>query len=116
MCAIVALNATCSITIYLSIFKTISFFYDDNKSKLDFILGYQPFILGYGIFVQKLFWDILKINSGIRDICNMGYWVPCKQALSFRDHNSCRCAVGRPKKNPHIPIYFYIFWSFRTIY
>ena len=28
------------IIIYLDLFKTIYFFYDDNKTKLDFILGY----------------------------------------------------------------------------
>ena len=58
---------------YLDLFKTISFFYND-KTKLDFILGYLPFIFGYGIFVQNLFWDIWKIHSGIRDIWGHLLW------------------------------------------
>ena len=49
---------TFSIIIYLDLFKTFFFICNDNKTKLDFILGYLLFILGYGIFVQTLFRNV----------------------------------------------------------
>ena len=75
--------------IYSDQIKPVPFFYNDDKMKLDFILGYLP--LGYGILVKKLFWNIRKNYFRIPDIWghllwDMGYWVPPKQAsiLSIR--------------------------------
>ena len=77
--------------IYSDQIKPVPFFYDDDKMKLDFILGYLPFILGYFDISQKIILEYTKKYFRIPDIWghlfwDMGYLVPPKQAsiLSIR--------------------------------
>ena len=54
-------NWSLSRRFYNYLFRYIPLFYNDNKMKLDFILGYLPFILGYVIFVKNYFGIFEKI-------------------------------------------------------